>query len=412
MLFKRVSELSKEERERIIKRGGNVDVDLVKRVIERVRKEGDMAIREYTKKFDGVSLKSLKVSKEEFEEAQENVETGVVDALIKAYENILAFHKRQLEDDWWIEDKGNRLGYIKRPVTSVGCYVPGGRAFYPSTVLMAVTPAKVAGVKRIVCVTPPGEDGKINAYTLVACLIAGVDDVYKVGGAQAIAALTYGSESIPKVDMIVGPGNIYVTAAKKAVFGDVGVDMLAGPSEILIITDSTGNADYIASDILAQAEHDPHASCVLITTSEGLASDVKIKLETSSEVLMGLQNASILIAGDLDEAVTFSNEYAPEHLEIIVSEENLLEKITSAGSIFIGPFSPVAAGDYATGTNHILPTGGCARFQSGLNVGHFLKKISVQRLSETGLKGISDTVINLSEAEGLKQHSNSVKKRL
>jgi histidinol dehydrogenase len=228
---------------------------------------------------------------------------------------------------------------------------------------------------------------------------------------QAIAALAYGSESIPKVDMIVGPGNIYVTAAKKAVFGDVGIDMLAGPSEILIISDSSGNAEYIASDILAQAEHDPNASCVLITTSEDLAREVKIKLETSSDS-KELQNLSILIARDLDEAVTFSNEYAPEHLEIMVTEKNLLENIRSAGSIFLGSYSPVAAGDYATGTNHILPTGGCARFQSGLNVGHFIKKISVQSLSQEGLGEIGKTVINLSEAEGLKHHSNSVKKRL
>jgi histidinol dehydrogenase len=411
MIFKEVRELSNQEKGEILTRGANLDVDLVKGIIEKVRNEGDRAIRKYTKKFDGVSLRSFKVTNEEFEEAQKSVETDLVNALKKAHENILAFHQKQLEDDWWFEEKGKQLGFIKRPVESVGCYVPGGRAFYPSTVLMAVTPAKVAGVKRIVCVTPPGGDGKINAYTLVACLMAGVEEVYKVGGVQAIAALAYGSESIPKVDMIVGPGNIYVTAAKKAVFGDVGIDMLAGPSEILIISDSSGNAEYIASDILAQAEHDPNASCVLITTSEDLAREVKIKLETSSDS-KELQNLSILIARDLDEAVTFSNEYAPEHLEIMVTEKNLLENIRSAGSIFLGSYSPVAAGDYATGTNHILPTGGCARFQSGLNVGHFIKKISVQSLSQKGLGEIGKTVINLSEAEGLKHHSNSVKKRL
>jgi histidinol dehydrogenase len=413
MKLRDVSKLTPKEREHIIKRGPRIDTDGIREIINEVKTKGDAALKKFTKKFDGVDLESFKVSDEEFGEAQKKANLSVVEKISIAHKNILSYHKKQAEKDSWYEEEGKRLGQIIRPVESVGCYVPGGKAFYPSSVLMTAIPAKVAGVERIVCATPPRDDDKINEHTLVACKIAGVDEVYKIGGAQAIAALTYGTESIPKVDMIVGPGNVFVTAAKRAVFGDVGIDMLAGPSEILIIADSTGNADLIATDILAQAEHDPRASCVLVTTDIKLATDVKSSLDKISMAPDSLSNTSILIAKDLIEATKFSNEYAPEHLEIIVEDEQtVLEMIKNAGSIFLGTFSPVAAGDYASGPNHVLPTGGCARFQSGLNVGDFLKKISVQKLSKKGLEKIGDVVIVLSKAEGLKYHSDSVKKRL
>jgi histidinol dehydrogenase len=414
MIIKELSHLTNDEKEHILKRGTSVNSDLVKEIVESVKKGGDRAIREYTKRFDGAELDDLRVSEKEFLLAEEVVDSGVVSQMERAHKNILAYHKQQAEHEWWAGDKGRKLGQIVRPVESVGCYVPGGRAFYPSTVLMAAIPAKVAGVERIFVTTPPSADGNINEHTLVACRIAGVTDVYKIGGAQAIAALAYGTESVPKVDMIVGPGNIYVTAAKKAVYGDVGVDMLAGPSEVLIIGDSTARADFIASDIRAQAEHDPNASCVLVSTDTFILEEVKAELDKEpSGALEALKNVSLLFAKDLVSAIDFSNKYAPEHLEIMVEDENtVLRKIKSAGSIFLGPYSPVAAGDYASGPNHILPTSGCARFQSGLNVGHFLKRISVQNLSEDGLRKISGTVTTLAEAEGLKYHSESVKKRL
>jgi len=413
MIIAELQHLTKDEKKQILKRGGGIDSDLVKEIVESVKRDGDRALRKYTKKFDGVELETIQVSPDEFAEAEKTADPGVVSQTKTAYENILAYHKKQAESEWWTEEEGRKLGQILRPVESVGCYVPGGRAFYPSTVLMSTVPAKVAGVKRIVVTTPPRADGSINEHTLAACKIAGVSEVYKVGGAQAIAALAHGTKSIPRADMIIGPGNIYVTTAKKAVYGEVGVDMLAGPSEVLIIADSTANPGFIASDIQAQAEHDPNASCVLISTDKDVIDAVAAKLNNSPENLPALENVALLYSDDLNSAIDFSNKYAPEHLEIMTSDDKaVLKRIQSAGSIFLGPFSPVAAGDYASGPNHILPTGGCARFQSGLNVGHFLKRISVQQLSRLGLEGIGDVVIGLSEAEGLKYHSESVKKRL
>ncbi len=414
MIIKELSQLTNDEKEGILRRGARVDVTLVKEIVESVKREGDRALKEYTARFDGAELETFRVSEEEFARAVDAADPAVVSEIEKAYRNILTYHEQQAENEWWTEEEGRRLGQIVRPVESVGCYVPGGRAFYPSTVLMAAVPARVAGVKRIVVTTPPQPDGSINEHTLAACRIAGVSEVYKVGGAQAIAALAYGTASVPKVDMIVGPGNIYVTAGKKMVYGDVGIDMLAGPSEVLIISDSTGDPSFIASDIRAQAEHDPNASCVLVSTDKEVIDAVCAELKSDAlDALPALENVALLRVKDLDSAIDFSNEYAPEHLEIMVAdEEEALTRIQSAGSIFLGPYSPVAAGDYASGPNHILPTGGCARFQSGLNVGHFLKRISVQRLTRQGLSGISDIVIGLSEAEGLKYHSESVKKRL
>ncbi len=413
MIFKELSDLTQSELNQLLDRGSKVDTGLVRDIVLRVKNDGDAAVKEFTKRFDGVDIKSLKVSREELETARKRADAKVVEALEKAHENILRYHEKQLESEWWYEEEGRRLGHLTRPVESVGCYVPGGGAYYPSSVLMAAVPAKVAGVGRIIVTTPPKSDGTIHDITLASCIIAGVDEVYKVGGAQAIAALAYGTESVPKVDMIVGPGNIYVTAAKKLVFGDVGVDMLAGPSEVLIIADSTAPSDYIAADILAQAEHDPHAVSILVATDEEVASRVRKILEEDDNQPEGVQNTAILAARNLEEATRFSNTFAPEHLEIITAlNDKVLEMISNAGSIFLGPYSPVAAGDYASGPNHILPTGGCARFQSGLSVGHFQKKISVQRLSKKGLKGISGSVTTLAEAEGLVHHSESVKERL
>ncbi len=414
MIFKELSSLTSEEKGRILSRELKVDRGVVEKIISDVKKRGDAALKEYTQRFDGASLDSLVVSETEFEEAWEKADKRIVEAIKTAHENISSYHTSQLEEEWWTEQDGRKLGQIIRPVESVGCYVPGGRAFYPSTVLMASVPAKVAGVKRIVCASPPKKDGAINEHILVACSISGVSEVYKVGGAQAVAALAYGTISIPRVDLIVGPGNVYVTAAKKAVFGDVGVDMLAGPSEILIIADKTGNPDFVLADLLAQAEHDPMATCVLITTDRELGKSVRSKIQMlGKKIPPALEKASILVSKTLDEALEFSNEFAPEHLVIISDDEKrALKGVKNAGSIFLGNYSPVAAGDYASGPNHILPTAGCARFQSGLNVGHFLRRISVQSLSKKGLEKVAEPVQTLAEAEGLKKHSDSVKERL
>jgi histidinol dehydrogenase len=412
MIFKALIDLAEDERDQILNRSLKIDVTLVKDILDDVRARGDEALKEYTEKYDSISINDFKVSDEEFNEARRNADPGIIRSIERAHENILGFHKKQLEKEFFYEDSGRNLGLIIRPVERVGCYVPGGRAFYPSTVLMAAVPARVAGVERIACATPPRKDGKISPITLIACIIAGVKEVYKVGGAQAIAALAYGTKTIPKVDMIVGPGNIYVTAAKKAVYGEVGIDMLAGPSEVLILADSTGKSDFIVSDILAQAEHDPNASCVLLTTSKNLAHETKDKLKALIKAPAGVVNTAILMVENMEEAVNFANKYAPEHLEIMsVEHESILEKVKNAGSIFIGNYSPVAAGDYASGPNHILPTGGCAAFQSGLSVGHFLKKISVQKLSKKGLRNLKPDITALAEAEGLKHHSESVQKR-
>jgi len=414
MIFKEISKLSGEERERILLRARDIAPELVKSIIEDVRERGDRAVKEYTKRFDGAELEELRVGERELEEAERKAERRLVERLREAHRNILSYHRRQLDEGWWYEEDGRRLGQITRPVPSVGCYVPGGRAYYPSTVLMAVAPARVAGVRRIACTTPPRRDGTVNEHILLACKIAGVDEIYKVGGAQAIAALAYGTESIERVDMIAGPGNIYVTAAKKAVYGDVGVDMLAGPSEVLIIADSTAAPEHIASDILAQAEHDPQARCVLVSIDRRLAEEVWSRLQgLGASAPEALEKAVVLLARSLEEAVEFSNQYAPEHLEIMVQEEQrALEMVENAGSIFLGPYSPVAAGDYATGPNHILPTGGSARFHSGLTVWHFMRRISVQRLTKRGLASIAGAVIELAEAEGLPYHAESVRKRL
>nr|WP_319372540.1 histidinol dehydrogenase [uncultured Methanobacterium sp.] len=397
-------------------------MNIVNNIISDVKANGDEALRQYTEKFDGVNLKDFLIAPDDLKESLSKIEDNLTNSLKQAASNIRKFHQAQLPQDWSMEvDEGITAGQIVRPLERVGCYIPGGRAVYPSSILMTVIPAKVAGVNEIICCTPPGPDGKVEDIVLAAAYLAGADKVYRVGGAQAIAAMAYGTKTIPAVDKIVGPGNIFVTAAKKMVYGQVDIDFPAGPSEVLIIADETGNPDYIALDLLAQAEHDPQAASVLVTTSPELARsvDTKIKeklpqMKREEIITESLQkNGKIILASSLDEAVNFSNEYAPEHLMIMTCDpEEVVKDIKNAGSIFLGNLTPVAAGDYGSGTNHVLPTSFCARMYSGLSTESFLKKPTVQRLSREGLNSLKDVVIPLAEYEGLYAHAESFKKRL
>ena len=402
-----------------------IDIDeiiaTVDTIINDIKENGDKSLKYYTKKFDNVNLDDFKVSKEKIKDSYNNVDEKIVTSLIKAAQNIKKFHKAQIPKEWFMEvDKGIHAGQIIRPLEIVGCYIPGGRAIYPSTILMTIIPAKIAGVEKVICCTPPTLDGNVNDMVLVAADIAGADEIYCVGGAQAIAAMAYGTASIPKVDKIVGPGNIFVTAAKKLVYGTVDIDFPAGPSEVLIIADNSANPDYITYDMLAQSEHDPNAASVLVTTSEDLAIQVNEKI--SSEI-RNMQRKEIIeealekygkivVAKSMNEAVKFANEYASEHLIIMTEDpEKILEDIKNAGSIFLGKLTPVAAGDYGSGTNHVLPTAGCAKMYSGLSTESFLKKPTVQKLTREGLKNLEDMVVTLAECEGLYAHAESVRIR-
>jgi histidinol dehydrogenase len=408
MLLKNLNELSKSEHDKLISRQRakiKRVTPQVEKIVEDVRKSGDAALRRYTKKFDGADISDFRVTEEEIAGAKKSVTGDVLKALDNAKKNIEDFHKRQAKEGWSYRKGRARLGQIVRPIESVGCYIPGGKAAYPSTVLMAAVPAKVAGVRRIAVVTPPQKDGSANSAVLAACDIAGVDEIYRVGGAHAIAALAFGTKSIPLVDKIVGPGNIYVTAAKKIVQGEAAIDMLAGPSEVLIIADDSANAEFVALDLAAQAEHDKDANCVLVTTSKDLADKVRNKTQKV--------NGTIILSDSLEDAVNFSNEYAPEHLQIITEKHGqMVKRVKNAGAVFLGNYTPVACGDYASGTNHILPTGGFARSYSGIGIADFIKVISVQEFDEAALKNISRTIITLAEVEGLKAHAKSVKKRI
>ena len=391
-------------------------------IIGDVRENGDEALNKYTEKFDGVTLTTLKVSDDEIRKAYETLDGDLLEALKSAASNIEKFHKRQIPEEWMMEViPGIKAGQIIRPVNSVGCYIPGGRAAYPSSILMTVIPARIAGVERIVCVTPPLKDGSILDAILVAADIAGADEIYKAGGSQAIAALAYGTQSIKPVEKIVGPGNIFVTAAKKLVYGQVDIEFPAGPSEVLILADETANPKFIATDILAQAEHDPNASCFLVTDSEKLAHETCKLVDEYSKTSPRYsiineslsKNGKIIITDNFDEAINVSNEYAPEHLIITTGDdEKVLLKIKNAGSIFLGSYSPVAAGDYGSGTNHVLPTGGGAKMYSGLSCESFIKKPTVQKITREGLKKLSETSIPIAEYEGFFAHSDSFKKRL
>ena len=392
--------------------------DIVSDIISNVRKNGDKALFEYCLKFDKAELSSLEVSNEEIEEAFTLVEPKFIEILEEAAENIRAFHKRQVLTSFIINEKpGVIIGQKVIPIEKVGLYVPGGTAAYPSTVLMDSIPAKIAGCSQIVMVTPPGKDGKVNPVILAAAKIAGIDKIFKVGGAQAVAALAYGTESIPKTDKIVGPGNAFVAEAKKQVFGTVSIDMIAGPSEILVVADSTCNAKFVAADMLSQAEHDKLASAVLVTDSMDFAKKVSDELEKQIPLLERAEIArasidkggKIIVAeNNLSLAIDIANEIAPEHLELCVDNPfDYLDKIKHAGSIFMGKNCPEALGDYFAGPNHTLPTSGTARFSSPLSVDDFVKKSQFTYYSEDALGAVAEKVSYFANKEGLGAHAKS-----
>ena len=407
---------------RSIESGTAEQVAVVKKIISDIRTHGDQGLRDYTEKFDRVRLDSFLVSEKELEEAYGQVDSEFIAIVREAAENIRSFHEKQLRPSWMTtEENGSILGQKITPLDSVGVYVPGGTAAYPSSVLMNVIPAKVAGVKRIVMVSPPNTDGKLPAAVLVAAKEAGVKEIYKVGGAQAIAALAYGTESIAPVDKITGPGNIYVALAKREVFGDVDIDMIAGPSEIAIIADDSARADEVAADLLSQAEHDPRACSVLVTPSTVLAEAVAVEVEKQLAELPRKEIASksiadygvIYVTSSIDEAVETVNQLAPEHLEILTENGiELLGKIRHAGAIFIGRYSSEPVGDYFAGPNHVLPTNGTARFSSPLNVDDFQKKSSVIIYSEKALKDNGEKIARFARMEGLEAHARAVELRL
>lgn len=393
----------------------------VEEIITKVRSEKDLALIEYTEKFDGVKLEKLEVTKEEIEEAYNNCDSFLISSLEEAAENIKSYHEKQKSNSWVDNDKpGIMLGQIYNPIEKVGIYVPGGTAPLPSTVLMNTMPAKVAGVKEIIMATPPQSDGKINKYILAAAKIAGVDRIFKVGGAQAIAGLAYGTESIPKVHKVVGPGNIYVAIAKRIVYGYVDIDMIAGPSEILVLADDTANPKYVAADMLSQAEHDVLASSILVTISEKLATDVKEELEMQTEKLSrqeiikkSLKDfGAIIICKDMEECIKYTNEIAPEHLEIMVENPfEMISNIKNAGALFIGQYSAEPLGDYFAGPNHTLPTSSTAKFYSPLSVDDFVKKSSLIYYNRENLKLQKEKIVAIAESEGLTAHANSIKVR-
>jgi len=394
---------------------------IVKDILDDVKLRGDQALYDYNKKFDNVSLSSLQVTEKEIEDAFNRLDKELLEVIRYSHENIVRYHTKQKRNDFLDKDTdGVILGQIINPIEKVGIYVPGGTAAYPSTVLMNAVPAKVAGVEEIVMVTPPNEDGTISDVILAAAKIAGVTKIFKVGGAQAVAALSYGTETILAVYKIVGPGNIFVAMAKKMVFGEVAIDMVAGPSEVLIISDDSSNPVHIAADLLSQAEHDKLAACILVTTSEELAKLVAVEIESQLAELPRQEiaresinnNGRIIIAKNIEEAILISNEIAPEHLELAVMDPfALLSKIKNAGSIFLGHNTPEPLGDYLAGPNHTIPTSGTAKFASPLSVDDFIKKSSVIYYSKEALEKVKDKVILFAESEGLTAHANSVRKR-
>ncbi len=396
--------------------------DAVNAIIENVRANKDEAVFSYTKQFDkaDITAANVQVTKEEIDEAYTLVDDKLLDVIRKALVNIKKYHEKQLQNSWFTSEDGIILGQKVSPVGTAGVYVPGGKAVYPSSVLMNVLPAKVAGVPRIVMCTPCGPDGKVYPSTLVAANEAGVDEIYKVGGAQAIAAMAFGTESIPKVDIIVGPGNIYVALAKKAVFGYVSIDSIAGPSEILVLADETANPRYVAADLLSQAEHDEMASAILITTSKELAEKVSKEVDGFVAVLSrkeiiqkSLDNYGyILVAENMDDAIDATNEIASEHLEIVTRDPfTVMTRIKNAGAIFLGEYASEPLGDYFAGPNHVLPTNGTAKFFSALSVDDFIKKSSIISYSREALERIHRDVETFAECEQLTAHANSIKVR-
>ena len=394
----------------------------VNAIIEEVRNNRDQAVFNYTKQFDGADINAgnILVTEEEIAEAYEQVDTTLLAVIRKSLVNIKKYHEKQVQNSWFTTEDGIILGQKVTALATVGVYVPGGKAVYPSSVLMNVLPAKVAGVDRIVMCTPPGKDGKVYPSTLVAAKEAGVDEIYKVGGAQAIAAMAFGTESVPKVDKIVGPGNIYVALAKKAVFGYVSIDSIAGPSEILVLADETANPRYVAADLICQAEHDEIASAILITTSQKLAEEVSAEIDqfvaelSRKEIIQkSLDNYGyILVADNMEEAIDTVNAIASEHMEIVTADPfHVMTKIRNAGAIFIGEYSSEPLGDYFAGPNHVLPTNGTAKFFSALSVDDFIKKSSIISYSREALEKVHKDIEQFAECEKLTAHANSIRVR-
>ena len=414
----------KEQMDELLKRSESDQSDIektVKDIIDNIKKRGDEALLEYTEKFDGVELSDIKVTKEEVTAAREAVGEEFLEILEEAAANIKEYHECELEETWMKEFRpGVRLGQKITPIGRVGIYVPGGKAGYPSTVLMDSIPAVVAGVESIAMVTPPLKDGRVDPYILAAASVAGVDEIYKVGGAQSVAALAYGTETIAPVNKIVGPGNIYVATAKKQVFGKVAIDMIAGPSEIGILADENAKKEIIAADLLSQAEHDEMAASILVTTSSKFAEEVKEEVYRQIELLprqeimtKSIDNyGTIFVANTKEEAVDIMNEVAPEHLEILFEDaESFVDSIKNAGAIFIGQYTPEPVGDYFAGPNHTLPTSGTAKFSSPLGTYDFFKRSSLLCYEKDALERIAEKVQSFAEKEGLFAHSNAVKKR-
>nr|WP_317364576.1 histidinol dehydrogenase [uncultured Blautia sp.] len=416
-------ETTKDILENLLKRSpnnyGNYEA-AVAEILDKVRSEGDSALFAYTREFDKTEItkETIRVTEEEIREAYNAVDPALVDVIRRALVNIRNYHERQKQNSWFTSsEEGTMLGQKVTPLQRVGVYVPGGKAVYPSSVLMNIVPAKVAGVNRIVMTTPPGKDGKVNPSTLVAAREAGADEIYKAGGAQAVGALAYGTESIPKVDKIVGPGNIFVALAKKAVYGHVSIDSIAGPSEILILADDSANPRFVAADLLSQAEHDELASAILITTSRKLAEKVSYEVEEFVKVLSrreiiqkSLDNFGyILIAENMDEAIDAANAIASEHMEIVTKNPfEVMLKVRNAGAIFIGEYSSEPLGDYFAGPNHVLPTNGTAKFFSPLSVDDFVKKSSIVYYSREALKKIHKDIEQFASSEQLTAHANSI----
>jgi histidinol dehydrogenase len=415
-----IGDLAPDERRAVFQRASGVDAvrDDVREIVDRVREARDVALREYSEEFDDVSVGNIDVT-DVAERATEQVDDDVLAAIEDAAENIRAFHERQRPEDWRERFDGRELGRRFRPLESAGVYAPGGTANYPSSALMGVIPADVAGVEHIAVATPPAET--LPPATLAAIDVAGADAVYQVGGAQAVAALAYGTETVSSCDIVVGPGNRWVTAAKAAVRGDVEIDFLAGPSELLVVADGTADPELVATELVAQAEHDTDAAVAAVTADERLASAIADAVEEQAAeqpregVIRGAldsEASGVFLARSMSEATLFAEEYAAEHLSILAeSDEALLDRIESAGSVFLGPYSPVAAGDYASGPNHVLPTGGNARRVGGLSVDTFMRSSTVQRLSRDALADLSDTVTTLARTEGLDAHADSVDRR-
>lgn len=417
---KPIADLGPDERRALFDRDAGIEGvrSDVRDIIDRVREEGDVAVRNFCREFDGVEVGNIDIT-DDAERAYEEIDDEVREAIEDAASNIREFHEAQLPEDWRADFDGRELGHRFRPIERVGVYAPGGTAAYPSSALMGVIPAKVAGVGQVAVATPPGEPQ--NDITLAAIHAAGADRVYRVGGAQAIAAMAYGTEQIDRVQKVVGPGNKWVTAAKAEVQGDVAIDFLAGPSELLVLADESADPAFVASDVVAQAEHDENASSVAVTDDEEFAEAVAKEIEEQAGkreredvIRAALDNdaSGVFVARSMSEALLFAEEYAAEHLSIQAEDdEDLLSRIDSAGSVFLGPYTPVAAGDYASGTNHVLPTTGVAKITGGLSTDTFLRSTTVQRLDENALDSLSETITTLAESEGLDAHAESVRKR-